>query len=686
MKKILLGLTLMLSLVFLISCNEITGEYNQSQRPSIELIDSGGDLLQHYEESSQLEDVNYEVTFKQFTENNINLEDVVIVWYSRNVEVARGSDTTYTQVVNSPENVAIRVEVILEFEGKELVLTADSLIEVVRTKTSIVVTNSVDANNHRVNIKLGGETNLVTFTGVINGNLNLDFKWVILRETNNEPELIEEIDVTELEITGSAGTATLTYNFNLIERYVVRLQTGDSESQDASVYLSNSTYINVNFGEFALFSNDKLVLSETEGFTQRTLNVTPLDVDLVGEGTYEWYLDGKKLVHSGTEYVHNETELGSFLYEVNYVLNELDENDEQVVVKADPLLIINGKEVSNQEELESALKEQVPGIILTNGFEYKTEGESLDIKYPTAIYGNGHTINSSGVEVFINVTSDNVYLSNLTIKDAQRYNLMYSEVDMGYLENVNFENIGGGSMTELLGGAFGSGLFVNKSEVTIKNIEFLSGGMVGVRVDNDGAAKAATLNVLGTFKYNLEDPIALPIGSGKSPSNGVVVNHIGFDYFSLPAGNITIRRWDNQGDPVTWQLASQDKTKYVTGEALDLFGIGISVDIGFLGINIDGENGLEFVKEYIDIFKEYGTIKITTLNDEIKNTYYIIGFTEEQVYGLDKIIYSETPDFDAEAVRPDLPSTEGQYKVKIYIGDEFYLGDIIIDVLDAETE
>ena len=255
-----------------------------------------------------------------------------------------------------------------------------------------------------------------------------------------------------------------------------------------------------------------------------------------------------------------------------------------------------------------------------------------------------------------------------------------------YLENIKVDELGGGSSpTSFLSGDFGSGIYVNKSHVTIKDVEFISGGLVGVRIDNDTnlAENKATLELLGEFKFNSEDPLLLPIGSGKSQADSIELIASGFDYFALPAGDIVIRRWDNQGDPVR-ELFNPTKITYAPGEVLDLFGIGISVDIAFLQLEISDANGLEFVKSYISLFKQYGKLEITTLDDQIQNTYYIIGESETfdelkldgLAYGLENTLLIN----GGEEVQPILPESPGQYKVKIYIGEEFYLGHIIITI------
>lgn len=680
-KKLLTFTTLLSTVLFIVGCVEITEDYNQRQQPAIELVNKG-ELIQIYDENVELEDVAFTVVFKQFTENAIQLENVTIHWYVRDQLLDEFTNkTTYTQVVNAPGEIPIKVEVIFTFEGQERKLEENQLINVVKTPTSIIVTNNLDTTTHRISVTLGGQSE-VEFTARIFGNLNQPvFKWIIQKQTSGEPVLVEEI-IAEVTVQDGEGTAVLVYNFEESGNFIVTLQTGDGISQDANRYLSNSTHIHVGYGHFAISLEESRVQTLQAGITSRTLSVTKLDESLVGEGEYVWYLNGVPLNHTGLSYQHTNSDLGGYLYEVHF-----EPTGDGPNLKTEPLLIINGTEVSTEAELLTALEEKVLGIVLTDDIEYSNESSSLLLDYPVTIYGDGYTLSSKEIEVFISVTHDQVYLSNVTILRANRYNLMMTRVKNIYLENIKVDELGGGSSpTSFLSGDFGSGIYVNKSHVTIKDVEFISGGLVGVRIDNDTnlAKDKATLELLGEFKFNSEDPLLLPIGSGKSQARSIELIASGFDYFALPAGDIVIRRWDNQGDPVTWELFNPTKITYAPGEVLDLFGIGISVDIAFLQLEISDANGLEFVKLYISLFKQYGKLEITTLDDQIQNTYYIIGESEASgelkldglAYGLESTLLIN----GGEEVQPILPETPGQYKVKIYIGEEFYLGHIIIEV------
>lgn len=682
-KKVIVTIIALTTILLMVACEEITDEFEKAQRPSIELK-SEGELIQIYDENVTLEDVTFTVVFKQFAENNINIDQVEIQWYVRDQLMSdRLNEKTYLQIVNAPGEITIRVKVIFNFEGKEQSLEENSLINVIKTPTNIIVSNNIDTTTHRISVVLGAQSE-VTFNGRITGNLNHEvIKWVIQLQSTGEPVLVEEIDAT-LEVLGNEATATLTYRFEAAGDYIVTLQTGEGTGQDANKYISNSTHINVGYGVFELSTEGARIQSQQQKFTNRMIYVSILDETLVGEGSYEWYLNGEKLDHTGHSYEHTNMDFGGYLYEVQFVRTEDD-----AILKTDPLLIVNGLEVDTEEALLQALENEMKAIILTDDIEYTNESASLDLKYPVTIYGNGHTLSSKEIQVFMSIKSDRVYLSHMTIIRANRYNLMMTQAKGIYLEDIKVDELGGGSDVDaFLSGDFGSGVYINQSEVVIKNIEFLSGGLVGIRIDNDknDETRIAKLELIGSFIYNREDPLFLPIGSGKSNKNSVEVHASGFDYFALPAGEIVIRRWDNQGDPVVWELYNPEKMTYQVGEHLDLFGIGIFVDISFLNMEISGANGLDFVKMYIALFKQYGKLEITDLNDVVLQEYFIIGEATDTIYGqdklaysLDKVLLSNTANPGIQ-VEPVLPSEPGQYKVKIYIGEEFYLGHIIITI------
>lgn len=688
MRKILLLGALFVSVFMLASCEEITEDYNKEQEPSIELKVEG-ELFQKYEDGQALEDVTFTVDFKKFSENNIDLNNVEIKWFINNQIIAEHNNKkSIVQKVNAPGNITIKVEVKFTFEGSLKTLEENSLISVNKVPTQILVENNVDPSRSNISVTIGENTN-VTFTGTIIGNLNHPIlKWVILRETSGEPELVEEIMIKneDLILSGEKGTATLNYNFSTTGNYIVSIQTGEGYLQDANKYISNTTYINVNFGLFEITTTENKVMNETNGITNRTLTVNELDKEVVGEGVYKWYLNGVELDNDNkTTFVHTDITLGGYVYQVKYIPN----NNPLEPVETDPFLLVNGVLVDNVAELLDALNSKTKGIILTDDITYPSESEddTLVINYDLTLYGNGKTFSSNEIKTFIKVKSNNVNIANITLNRSRKYSLHIENSENVYLENIKINEFGSTDLNEFLKGDFNAGVYIDRSKAIINNIEFLTGAMVGIRIDQHMEEGKTILKLYGELTYDIEDPVLLPVGSGKSPLEGVDFIASGFDYFALPAGDITIRRWDNIGDPISWEIYDPIKTEYNAGEFLDLFGIGININISFLkGFEISGENGLEFVKMYIKLFKQYGKIEIFNVENEedMLMKYYIVGDTDaETIYGEDRLIYSNDKLLITDknlAIEPKLPSEKGEYKIRIYIGEEFYLGYIIVTV------
>lgn len=691
MKKRILFLGFIIMSVFLLSaCTEITDDYNKKQEPSIKLKNEG-ELIQIYEDGVALEEIVFTVTFDKFTENGIDLSKVEINWYIREQLILEHKNkTSITQKVTSPGDIPVRVEVVFLRDGKNERLEDNALISVVKTPTQLLVLNSIDQTKNNFSLTIGGNTN-VTFIGKISGNLNHDIiKWVILKETSTEPELLEEVIINknEIEVENNIGTVTLLYSFSESGNYIVSLQTGEGYTQDANKYVSNTTHINVNYGVFEINTDNEKIMVSTSANFNRVLKVNELDKNVVGEGVYKWYLNGQEINNDNKNfYVHESSSLGSFVYQVKFYMNNSDE-----IIETEPFLILNGLEVSNEAELLEAFENNISGIIFKEDITY-TSTETLQINSNTAIYGNGFTFSSSEIETFLKVTNKtNVVFANITLDKSQKYSLHIERSNNVYLENIKFSDFGDTEFSKILLGEFNAGLYIDRSQVAINNIEFLSEGLVGIRLDQHLNTEGVTiLKLYGELKYDLQNPVLLPVGSGKSDLEGVHFIASGFDYFALPAGNITIRRWDNIGEPISWEIYDPEKTKYHSGEFLDLFGIGINIDISFLmgeSFELDGVEGLEFVKQYISYFKQYGKIEIINTSDTTETpvkTYYIVGSDNEKVYGYDKLVYSLSKDIKTGSsyesqVRPDLPTEPGEYKIKIFIGEEFYLGFIIITV------
>lgn len=687
MKKIYLIILLMLS-ILLVACEEITDEYNKEQEPSVELV-SEGDLTQIYDENETLEDVLFTLKLNKFKENNIDENDLTINWYIGENHINNNDNKkTYTQIVKSPGEYAIKVVVKFKFDGIDKELEDNSLITVVREATKINVTNDVDETTHRISMKLGAN-NKVEFKALITGNIKIsNLKWVIEKQVDGELILEYEQDVKEedLLVTNKEAVTNFIYDFKDVGNYVIKLQTGERGSMDANVLVSNSTHLEINYGDFKIETEDQKIMHKD--YDSRKLVVNELDESLAGPGVYKWYLNGTEINNENQRsYTHNNNDLGSYVYQVKFIPLVKSEVKE---ILTDPFLIVNGVLVSDEEELINALDEDLKGIIMGDDIDYNQK-ESIELKEGVAFYGDGYTIKSGGIDVFFKVIGNNVSVANVLIDVSDKYSVHVMDSKNVYFEDIKLKDFGATISTDdfISTKDFSAGIFIQRSEAIINNIEFLSEGLVGVRIDEGQNSNNVTrLTLYGEFLYNDKEGIILPIGSGTSSLENVELIATGFDYFALPAGNSTIRRWDNQGDPISWEIYDPYKTTYKPGESLDLEGVGIKVDISFiLDMDIDPSQGLTFVKMYIDIFSQYGILKLTNMEDELLDTIYIVGELEKPLYGKDKLFYSKdktlpNPNNDKELipVNPKLPEEVGEYKLKIYIGEEFYLGDIIITI------
>lgn len=683
MKKIIsLLLSLVLSLT-LVGCLEITEEFNKEQLPSIDLVHEG-ELYQIYDESNTLENVTYTVIFNKFLENGISLEAVAIHWYVGNVRIySVDNQTTYEQVVNSPGAINVKVIVSFVFEDENKELEANSLINVFKEATKINVTNSVDSSTHNISITLG-DNNQVEFLGIISGNLKVtDLNWLIFRRQEQTLDLFDQIKVTETEVINNNLITKLNYSFKSSGSYVVRLQTGTNINQDANNIISNTTHVTVNVGEFEIKSSEQRIMSKD--YSERTLTINGLDEKLVGKGVYKWYLNGQEIDNDNNfTFTHTNTDLGGYVYQVKFypIIKAIPEP-----VITEPFLIVNGKLVNDENEFLNALENNQKGIILNNNIVYQGE-KTITLNENTAIYGNGNQIKSMGLNEFFKIKGDNVVMANLKVVNSNKYSIHVELSENAYFEDLKMSDFSGTS--DLLSGDFSAGLYIDRSSAVVKNIEFLTGGLVGIRLEQHlNIAGVTKLRLYGSFSYNNNDPLMLPIGSAKSDAKGIELVASGFDSFVLPGGEITIRRWDNQGEPIGWEIYDPFKTVYYLDEGedfLDLHGIGIKIDISFLELEFASDEGLAFVKLFIEMFGQYGILEITSLDDKkIFETYYIVGDLNEPKYGLDQLFYSKDKELyknnkDLIPEKPLIPTEKGDYKLKIYIGEEFYLGHIIITV------
>lgn len=699
MKRIFAIIALVITGLLLVSCEEVP----QDPDAAIDLTHQGS-LIQNYDDISTLEDVTFTLKTSWFEENNItNFE---INWYVNNKLMVEAKDKfTYTQVVE--RHGTINVKVVVTHDKGELSLTETITVQ----RIPVIIVLSAGGDSH-IPLVMDDESLEVDFEATIKGiflEKDRDFNWVVKKLVDGEPQPVDTIAVDEYVLVEGSRDLTVSTTIDFRDygagSFNVTLEKAkESELQGATTHISNTIFVNLTYGDFKVELRDGNKAETTEiGNEFVSLGTRKLEINGVNEeGTYQWLLNGEELVgETGLEYTHTDLGLGGYLYRARFT-----STDGKLVLYSEPLLLINGVLVKDALELKNAVEGGVKGIVLANDIYYNPgaldlgeDGEPLGydattliIDYSATIYGDGYHLEAPGIQEFVKVVgTQDVNFSNLKLSKSHKYGIKIERSHNIYLEDLKFERFGSVDITSLKSGDFNAGVYIDRSKAIVNNIEFLSAGLVGIRIDQHlNTEGVSELEFLGTLVYNEEDPVLLPIGSGKSDLDGIIVDAPGFDYFALPAGDITIRRWDNQGDALGWQIYDQTKTEYQIGEVLDLHLIGINIDISFLGnFEIAAEDGLAFVEMFIDIFKQYGIVEIVDADDVVLSTYYVVGFNKNIETRGDKIIYSEdkvippTNQWDSTfGIEPELPDVPGQYKMKIYIGEEFYLGSVLITVVE----
>lgn len=666
MRNIKKALFLFILLIPLIGCEEIT-PIPSTKDVEIEFqID--GDLEQYYEENEDLKDVKFTIIFKNLKENNLTEKDLTIKWYLGNIEQTDNlNKKELIVIVNKTMEEEVKATVEYKKNNEDKKLELEEVVKVNIKPTQILLKNNIN-NDYIIDTTT---IKKVEYEATISGNLkHKNGQWIVIERNNNLEEINRETFDINLEedmiVENNIGKISKEFEFDNDGNYMIYFIIGKYQSNYQHFIL---TYENLNLELEGIQIQDS-------NYTSRTLKLNNNPNNL-NNGTIKWYLNGNSIDNDNNySFIHNDLSIGGFLYQVEYIPN--DESKE--IIKSKPLLIVNGKIIYTKEELNNEINNKTKAIILNSNIELSN---TLNINYELTIVGNGYTISSPGIDKIIEVISNNVYFYDLIIKESRKYNLIYSNVNNGYIEKVIFENPGtGGSITDL-----SAGLFVNASEVIIKDVTIKNGTNTGIRIDSKEGKKKAILTIYGSFNY---ENIFLPIASGNSKKDNIEVNAKGFVLFVIPLqssdGGEAIRRWSNESDAVIWTLNNPNKTNYNPEDIIDVYGITIDIKLGTMQINAN----LDFVYTFLKLFNQYGTLEIYNLDDELINKYYIVDATvnydddtnpyKDYEVGQDKLIYSLDNNKD-DLVRPILPKGKGTYRIKITIGDELYLGFFEINII-----
>jgi len=158
MKKIFL---LVAFLLVLVGCEEVTVDPT-TKLVEVDLVVKSGDLIQFYldsEDHGNLEDVTFEVVFKNLLENNLTEDDFTIKWFENEDEVVSNlNKKTYKVIVRTTMEKTIRVEASYNKGGKSETLRDSQNISVSEKPTQISINNVY--NNHIEKLLFGGNNDL----------------------------------------------------------------------------------------------------------------------------------------------------------------------------------------------------------------------------------------------------------------------------------------------------------------------------------------------------------------------------------------------------------------------------------------------------------------------------------------------------------------------------------------------
>ncbi len=659
MKKLLFIITFMFLLV---GCEEI--DLNpRIPAPELELKVEG-QLDQIFELSEELEDVTFTLILKNFDENEINKEELTIVWKEGETVIEKEDPYTHHVEIRGVYNIEVSVTVTFQFKNKTETLTESRVIKVIELPTQISLDNDIDDSVFITNLIYAEDTN-VGFTATITGNLtHTRATWIISKSGAEELRIMVEDLQNELVVENGVGKLMFNYDFIEVGNYTISLEVGK--------YKSDYQHVSVKYGDFEiLFDEEQLI--QTENYTDRTLNVTGVS-EVLGDGVYHWYLNGELLENQDDEMTiyHTDKDVGGYLYHVEFVPDDASFD----IQKTEPVLIVNAIETDTVAGFNSHLENGTKALFIKEDLDFGNE--EIKIDYELTIVSDGKALKNERITNFITVTSDNVYFKNIRLEEAKKYILIYSGVKNGYLEDVIFHNPGAdGSPTDL-----SAALYVMESEVIVKNIVLSFSdamGNTGIRIDSSKDkpnSKNSKLTILGYFH---DGEILLPVASGNSLKEKVEVEAVGFVEFVIPLLDAAIRRWSNEQQAIQWILNNPNKVDYEQDDAVDVE--GITIDISFGGsLDQEFQGDLGFVYLFLDMFNQFGTLEFLKLDGTPVSRYYIIDYegggkfdSEGYEFSGDRLLYALDPTGQVYA-KPIVPDEPGEYLVNVSIGDEAFGG------------
>lgn len=466
--------------------------------------------------------------------------------------------------------------------------------------------------------------------------------------TGNYPDAADKLCwyVNDVKQLASDGAQAFNYTPSAVGDYTVYAEVDGK-------FRSNFFKISVTTGKLTIVTESALE-QKAGAVSEVVMGVTTAGAAVGGD--VKWYVNGGEVADIDNELRFTPEAVGAYKVVAKY--GEIESEAKYVIV---------GTPVDSENELIAALSTSDAVYVEK---DLSIDSGRLDINRKVAIAGCGHTLTSAvGTSILMNVSADNVVIYNLKLSDAGKYTLQFYKSQDCYIEKLTLNNAGY------------SGLHINRSQVIAKDILVTNSFYAGAElshddydketvgnVANDWYRKPSTLTVLGTFVYTDGD-LPAPIYTLYNAEACRVISD-DFNEFAISAmvggSEKILRRWCNDGCNIGWTVRAPAKTAYVSGEKLDLEGIGLRV--AYCG------ETMVFDISYVIMALEYNfTAKMEFIDDdgEVAKTFYIDSYDE----ATQELIYKDADGNVIDGVVDILTLVQ----VKIYVAD-LYVGSYQITV------
>jgi hypothetical protein len=473
------------------------------------------------------------------------------------------------------------------------------------------------------------------------------------RVTGNYDGAVTKLNwyVNDVKQKGSEGLTTFEYTPTAIGDYIVYAEVDGR-------FRSNFYKIGVSIGKLTIAT--KSALEQKAGAAKEVVMTAETAGVAVG-GNIDWYVNGELVEDENNVLRFTPSAVGAYKVVAKY-------ND----IESEARYVILGTPVDSESKLLTALNTS-DAIYLER--DLLVDSERINIVRKVAIAGCGHTITSAvGSSILMNVMADNVIIYDLNLSDAGKYTLQFYKSKYCYIEKITLNNAGY------------SGLHVNRSQVTAKDIFVTNSFYAGAELSHDDYDKEtleggtsndwyhipSTLTVLGSFVYTDGD-LPAPIYTFYNAEACRVISD-DFNEFAISAmvgsNEKILRRWCNDGCNIGWTIKAPSKTDYISGDKLDLDGIGLRV--AYCG------ETMVFDISYVFMAIDYNfTARMEFVGDsgQVVDTFYIDSYDSDT----QELIYKDKDGTVLDGRLTDLTLVQ----VRIYVAD-LYVGSYSITVSPTE--